>query len=101
MRFHADSITITRRPDGDYDLIAQASFDGEMAQVTCVIAEASVDITVEFSVRQDFDYAAGIYGSVAPRAISYDLSIASPMVPDDKGIYYRQQFIGPCPDEPQ
>lgn len=101
-RFVADKIVITRREDGHWDLEAFMplpgfSYDTEnnMAKLTMILEDASFDVEVEYSPRQDID--GPMWQETIPaKAFSYRMILNSWMcsgVGGTEGTFMRQQIV--------
>lgn len=91
-----ETVTITRRGDGNYDLVAMVDIGTGSAEVTAILKSATLEVVVRYSERQDF-FGHGWTETIPAKVLSYDLTIASPMAKDDTGIFFRQRVIsGEC-----
>lgn len=81
---HPHEVTIKRRPDGHYDLMALCPVPGfpcgdvpQVGEVTMVLDDLLLVVQAHF---------------VRGKAANYSMSIASPMVKDDKGMFMWQRL---------
>lgn len=93
-RFEPDTITLTRRGNGDYDLvILQGISDsgcatGSTAQVTAVVKRKALNFFADY--RKPLD--AGLLEHAPIRLRGMWMQFDSSLVPDE-GVYYRMRIV--------
>jgi hypothetical protein len=92
MEFVPESITITRRADGHYDMVAVADVGTAKVQLDAILDTAAFTFVGQYSPRVDH-VGVGICSSTPPRISSYDLTLQSGVRPNAEGIYYRSMVL--------
>jgi hypothetical protein len=102
-----DSITITRREDGAYDMVALFAAPGfpcdggtNVGKMTMILEDASFDVCVEYAPGRSIDLC-GLTRHVPPRVASYHLTLQSPMKPGvggEESIFMRQEIVRAEPE---
>lgn len=96
--FTPEQITITRRPDGHYDLVALGAIpdSADMARMQMILDQAIMHVSCNFTVRQDYIWDGGLECSVPARATSYQLTLVTRMLDGVGGmekIFMRQDVV--------
>lgn len=96
--FTPEQIMITRRPDGNYDLVALCAVPGstDVGRVTMILEQATLNVGCDFTVRQDYMWAGGVECTVPAKATNFQASLVTRMlggVGGQEKTFMRQEIV--------
>lgn len=96
--FIPESVTITRRPDGHYDLVALCGIPGstDKGEVTMILEHATLNLAARFQPREDYQLDGLAEVTVPAKAVDYHMALVTWLVGGvggTEGIYLRQRIV--------
>lgn len=96
--FTPERITITRRPDGHFDLVALCDIPGstDKGEVTMILEQATLNLAARFTPREDYVWDGKVHCTVPSRAVEYHMALVTWLLGGVGGMadtYLRQRVI--------